>query len=188
MLRREFLKKAAMLLGGTISASVIAGCMHESIDTPTVFPTKLSSLQKLQLTLLSERIIPRTNTPGAIDAKVPEFIDMLVSKWHTPQERQSFIEGLNDMSTFCDEKFGNSLIDASDAQLDATLSEFESRASSQKNMDNDAIFPMLRELVVVGFFTSKVGVTQSQVQNHMAGQFIGDYPANNVERAFAPFY
>ena len=43
---------------------------------------------------ISERIIPTTDTPGAIAAGVPAFIEMMVADWYETTDRNEFLDGL----------------------------------------------------------------------------------------------
>ncbi len=147
-----------------------------------------SERQQHVISLLSERIIPKTDTPGALEAGVPAFVSLIVSDWYNQDEKKAFILGLDDMERFCLQKFNCSLIKADSAQHDFVLSEFESLALKNLDSDKPAIFSTLRELVVVGFFTSKPGAMQALKHNHVAGQFIGDYPLSKVGKAWSPYY
>src|SRR5204862_297305 len=43
---------------------------------------------------VADRILPRTDTPGAADVGVPAFIDLLYAEFMTPDERQMLAAGL----------------------------------------------------------------------------------------------
>src|SRR3546814_14741468 len=51
--------------------------------------------QKALMTVLSERVMPTTDTPGAIAAGVPEYIEKLLADWAWPGERKPIIAGLD---------------------------------------------------------------------------------------------
>ncbi|MGH2417665.1 MAG: gluconate 2-dehydrogenase subunit 3 family protein, partial [Candidatus Limnocylindria bacterium] len=49
------------------------------------------------VTAIAEAIIPATDTPGATDAGVPEFIDLIVGEWYYDDERAAFLAGLREV-------------------------------------------------------------------------------------------
>ncbi len=188
MSRRAFLKQAAFVLGTSVSASLSAAVLKGITTESSARTLELSAELKNVITLLAERIMPKTDTPGALEAGVPDFINTIVVDWYTPDERNDFISGLEDMNQYCSQQFNCSLHEATSAQHDSVLTEFEKRALAIADDENQAIFAMFRELVVVGFFTSKAGATQALKHNHVAGQFVGDYPLSKVGKAWTPYY
>src|SRR3546814_21192284 len=45
------------------------------------------------MTALSERVMPTTDTPGAIAAGVPEYIEKLLADWASPDDRKPILAG-----------------------------------------------------------------------------------------------
>jgi hypothetical protein len=81
--RREALKRVAWLMGGTISASAILA-MEKGYSATASAGSKPAILRPPQVAIVSavaEIMIPRTDTPGAIDTGVPGFIDLMLIKW-----------------------------------------------------------------------------------------------------------
>lgn len=188
MSRRKFLKQVAIVLGASISAPLSAAVL-KGITTDSVTSTSALSMQQQQaITLLSERIIPKTDTPGAIEAGVPAFISLIVTDWYNQDEKQTFISGMNEMEDYCLQNFNSSLVKATSNQQDLVLTEFETRSVKNNESNKPSIFVTLRELVVVGFFTSKQGSMQALKHNHVPGQFIGNYPLSKVGKAWSPAY
>ena len=71
--RREALKRTAMLMGGALSSSAIAGVLQGCTAQPELNwqPKFLTEDQGRLVAEVAERIIPKTDTPGAKDAGVP---------------------------------------------------------------------------------------------------------------------
>src|SRR3981189_972310 len=94
MNRREVVARIALITGGSPAASfwqaALRGAPLHALPVRSAFTDE----QRRMIERLAELIIPRTETPGAIDAGVPVFIDQIVSSWYTPTERSIFMDGL----------------------------------------------------------------------------------------------
>ena len=102
MNRREALGRIALLMGGTLSApmvsGVLAGCRGTSGSAYA--PQTLTSEQYDLTGALADVIIPPTDTPGAREVGVPEFIDKLMTEWYPAEDRKRFADGLADVDAF----------------------------------------------------------------------------------------
>ena len=104
--RRDALQRIAYVLGGTLAASTVAGAMAENAFAWTATPgaeergpgarapRTLTAEQFALVTSLVEHIIPRTDTPGARDAGVQQFVDDLLTDHYRAPERNRFLAGL----------------------------------------------------------------------------------------------
>ena len=74
MNRREALKRTALLFGIAASPATITRALAE-MSAGTTAPRHLTSFQYKVVAAMAERLLPASDTPGAIDAGVPQFID-----------------------------------------------------------------------------------------------------------------
>jgi hypothetical protein len=70
-------------------------------------PRTLNSQQNAMVTAMAEMILPRTDTPGATDAGVAAFIDLILTEWYDDRERARFLAGLTDVDSRAQSLFGN---------------------------------------------------------------------------------
>src|SRR3954466_8843505 len=92
--RREALARTAILLGGTLAASTIAGAQSSTAwlaPATNWRPRPLADPQLDLVAAIADHIIPRTDTPGARDAGVERFVDVILTKYYAPAERQRFL-------------------------------------------------------------------------------------------------
>ena len=98
MNRREVIKALGLLTGGVIigSQAFLAGCTNNDKGTVSL----LSEEQRNLLEEIAETILPKTkNSPGAKEAKVGAFIDVIVNDYYNALEQKVFIDGLEEYRT-----------------------------------------------------------------------------------------
>ena len=69
-------------------------------------PLVLTPDQDATVAAIAERIIPATDTPGATDARVNEFVDILLAEWLDAEDRDSFVRGLLLVDVRASDTFG----------------------------------------------------------------------------------
>lgn len=106
---------------------------------------------------LSELIIPADErSPGALAAKVPDYLDLIVSEM-APDKQQLWSDGLAELEQTSQTRFGCDFSTCSTIQkseLMDWLSESENNASTLR----DKFFLELKSSVVTGFYTSEIGL------------------------------
>ncbi|HSB96205.1 MAG TPA: gluconate 2-dehydrogenase subunit 3 family protein [Spongiibacteraceae bacterium] len=197
MNRRDILKITAALLGaglsGSLSQNVMAGLVPTDKPTRAIFDARSSKM----VAVLAELIIPKTETPGAIEAGAPAFIEMMVADWFNDGERKIFFDGLAALDEFCKTQYKKNFMACDETQRTAALKSAEQQATtyksngpmfdfSQKFVDqNTPFFTKLKELTVLGYFTSEVGARQVLSYNPMPMRYEGDYDFDKVGREWS---
>lgn len=190
--RRELLKMAAVVLGGTLSASVSSAVMA-GINTgrkPSKKAFDASSRQSIEI--VAELIIPETDTPGAIAAGVPDFIELMFSDWYTDTERKVFTEGLNAMLAHCQKTYNTAFNQCNNSQQTEALKWSEKESRKHTAMPSSPLAPSIdelapffvkiKELTVLGYYTSEVGATQELRYNPMPMKYDGDVDYDKIGR------
>lgn len=193
MNRREAIKAMTVMLGASLSPSVLRA--FEASSSP-IAHGQFSSQQAQAIAAMSERIIPTTDTPGAITAGVPAFIEEIVFSWYTETERKVFLHGLAQLESLSRQQLGKSFVDLQDALQDVVLQQMEIQGGGSPLIpdldlmpklgeDKKAFFPKLKELVVVGYYTSEIGATQELRYVPMPMAYKGDVPLSDQDRNWA---
>lgn len=95
MNRRNALKNIGIGAGITVSAgtlaSLLSGCNADPIDTWT--PEYFTISDANILDELSDIILPKTDTPGAKEAKVVRYMDMIVKNLYKEEDQENFNVG-----------------------------------------------------------------------------------------------
>jgi hypothetical protein len=204
MNRREFLECAAVLVSGAAISNFAHALSEEQmahLANAPAFSSRsvdyFSPEQRKLVAAIAQAIIPRTETPGAIEAGVPHFIELMVAYWLNDEERTIFIGGLTDMASRIPAEYGKPFEQLGPEQQLSILTAMEEAASdspwyAQGNIRrafvSDAPFIcQMKELTVWGFFTSEVGATQVLQYNVMPMRFDGHAPRTPGETTWAPF-
>lgn len=173
MNRRDALSSVAVLLGGTIIGSksfLLSGCSSSPEKVNKLFTAKDVAL----LEEIAETIIPETNTPGAKAAKTGAFMSLMVLDCYTPEEQKIFLEGLKTIDKAAEKKYTAKFIDLDKGQRKALLTEIDKENKDYdpaKNGDKPHYFRMMKELTMLGYFTSEIGGTQQLTYVEVPGRW-----------------
>lgn len=170
MNRRELLQLLALLAGGALAPSVVHALSSGVDGRGEIQNRRVNKRQRAMCSVLAEMIIPKTDTPGAIEAGVPHFIELMVSDWYTDTERRIFLSGLQTLDTFCRQQFGGTFLHCRPEDRAAALTQMEKAAAEYRGApalpfrtaadENEPFFNKLKELTVLGYYTSEVGAKQ----------------------------
>jgi hypothetical protein len=186
--RRDALGRLGVLAGGVLSASVVSGlaggCRAVAPDSGYALQT-LSVHQFELVGALSETIIPTTDTPGARDAGVPAFVDQMLTTWYSDADRQQVLTGLDRLDAEA-KALGNAGF--ANAPAEQQISIVQSIAvpdtgGNAARSELNQLFRHMKELTVVGYYTSEIGATQELRQMPM-GEYKADIPFSDVGRAW----
>ncbi|HVS16569.1 MAG TPA: gluconate 2-dehydrogenase subunit 3 family protein [Thermoanaerobaculia bacterium] len=110
---------------------------------------------------LADALIPRTDTPGARDARVHEYLDLALSVAEEP-ERQRFLDGLSWADVRSRSRAGAPLHEASAEQITRLLREIsdEHAALPAELEPGGRFFADLKRRTVLGYYTSFEGRTK----------------------------
>ena len=188
MYRRDLIKFSGLVLGGAVSGSVSKALMAAASIHSGLVSTIFNADQQTSVSALSEMIIPTTDTPGAIQAGVPDFIATIVSEWYNLDERKAFFQGLNDLNQYCSAVDGSTFSVAGDSLRLEALRKQEQLAKefhineNTRAAEQPPFFDQIKELVVVGYYSSEVGAKQEWRYLPMPGQYDGDFDFSRVGR------
>lgn len=177
MNRREFLQCAAILISGASASQLGFSLSVEQqaylASAPNYNTTAVdyfTPAQRQIVAAMAEVVIPRTDTPGAIDAGVPRYIELMAANWLNDGERAIFSAGLQDIETRIPQQYGKPFDQLPHADQLAIMEELEDAASDSpwyefgnvmREFIGDAPFIcQFKELTVWGFFTSQEGASQ----------------------------
>src|SRR6202049_2496750 len=134
MQRRDVLKMLATGAVLPVFSSPLAAFFRQA-QAQTGPGYKLRTLnahQNASVVTMTDLIIPEPERPGARARRAKEFIDVIVTEWATPEERQNFLEGLAGVDKQSQELFAKDFVDATPFQQSTLLRAMDDFAASER--------------------------------------------------------
>lgn len=139
---------------------------------------------------VAETILPKTElTPGAKDAAVGRFMNIIVSECYDAAEQQAFLQGitqLNERSRQAYQKDFDRIAPGQKHELLLVMEE-ESAAYNANRLPETPphYYTMMKQLSLLGFLTSEVGMTQAMRYEPVPGRYDPCVPYQEGEKAWA---
>ena len=121
-----------------------------------------------------DAIIPRTDTPGALDVAVPAFVELIAAEWMTETERAEFREGLAALEAHAVERYGRRWPALDAAQRMAELDW--AALPDEPDLPARRAYRRLRGHALHGYLTSERVQRQVLKVNITPGRYRGDVP------------
>ena len=143
-------------------------------------PRFFNEHQNLTVIALTDLIIPETDTPGAAEAGVNQFIDEVMAESDT-LEQKNFTRGLRWVDRRSEELFGDPFIELPEKEQAALLTIMSADSSSIAERTGREFFSAIKALAITGYYTSEVGYFQELGND---GQmFFDDYLGSQESQA-----
>lgn len=199
MNRRDALSRVALLMGGAVLGAdyFLTGCSPaSSTEGKTQAGTQqskpgnvLDAKQMAYLDEVGETILPATKTPGAKAARVGSFMAVMVRDCYAPADQKIFTEGLEKLEAASRQLNSKGFLESTPAQRTALLTALDTEQknySKSKTLEQpNHYFRMVKELTLLGFFTSETGATKALRYLPVPGKYDGNVPYKKGEGAWA---
>jgi Gluconate 2-dehydrogenase subunit 3 len=169
--------------------------------------TGFSSDDVSLLNEIADSIIPATDTPGAKAADVGVFIAAAVTDCYDPQYQAAFVAGLRAVELACLGRYGRGFQALTAAERTVLLSEIDGERKWRElwnrgerglrilarplvgwmpaPVQTPHYFTMMRDLAVLGYFTSLIGATQALRHSAIPGDYNGALAYRKGDRAWS---
>ncbi len=196
--RREAIRCAGALLGGVVlsGGSGLLAMLESPRAAASAAPADFTAEQMAFLDEIAETILPATKTPGAKAAQTGAFMALMVADTYSPAEQRVFRNGMLQLESAMRQEYGVSFMDAAPEQRLGLLTRLDHDAKRVMDARKPVppgeaaepahYFRMMKELAVLGFFTSEIGCTQVQHYVEAPGRFDPCVPYTPGDPAWAP--
>jgi len=186
--RREAITHVSWILGGTIIGSSIfleTGCKTSSEKAVEFFDLATIAL----LNEMGETILPKTTTPGAKDAKVGEFMAIMVKDCYNANDQKIFRNGIKRLEKRCQEETGKTFMECAPEERTKFFLKMDvlqkAYMDAKTTEQPSHYFRMVKELTLLGFFTSEIGATKALRYIETPGKYDGNVPYKKGDRMWA---
>ncbi|MDO3644130.1 MAG: gluconate 2-dehydrogenase subunit 3 family protein [Mucilaginibacter sp.] len=207
MNRRDAIGRVALLMGGAVIGAefFVSGCKSGG-SAPKVadlfLPDNVAFLDEV-----ADTILPTTSSPGAKAAQVGHFMAVMVQDCYTTGDQETFLEGIGKLNDASDKKFSKKFMELTPQQrtdLLVDLDKEQKEYTAKKNKDAEAdaakhkgekdykapevpnhYFKMMKELTLLGYFTSEIGATKALRYIAVPGHYDGNVPYKKGDKAWA---
>ena len=188
MNRREAISRVSLLLGGTIVGANIflgGGCNTSTKECESLFTEADISF----LNEVGEVILPETQTPGAKAADVGSFMAIMVTDCYEVKDQKLFTDGITKLDNACKKMNGKNFLECNAAERSkiciALDQEQKIYIAEKKPEAPSHYFRMIKELTLLGYFTSEAGCTKGLRHEAIPGKYVGDIPYKKGDRAWS---
>lgn len=188
----------AIATGGVVIGGefLLSGCKNpESGPAITFSADDIAFLDEV-----AETILPKTDTPGAKEAKVGAFMTVMVNDCYIAKDQQEFYGGLKKIDEACKKAHNTAFMSATPQQRQSLLISLDKEAGEHRTKKNQFdveqvkkekdehekgntgykreemtthYFSMMKQLTILGFFTSKEGRQGALNYTPVPGKFTG---------------
>jgi hypothetical protein len=189
MKRRDYLKSIFVLGGlGVTSVSVFEWVkLTKHVDAKQIIDKRPIIAE------LAEMIIPRTDTPGAKDANVQDYVIGVMINCTGAKEQNRFVSGIQEIEDYAVDRFGKDFLKCTLKEKSEALKHVADHSGYSiaiLNKINDrflgtSFYPKFKALVVEGFCLSKPGATQALAYDQVPGSYEACIPLKPNQKAWA---
>ena len=213
--RREAIRRVSALLGGVAlvgGSNLLTGCMGKDSAPANYAAFTVEDIAFLDE--IAETILPATKTPGAKAAKVGAFMTVMVTDSYSPRDQQAFRNGMRALDDASKKANNVGFMAATPAQRLALLNTLDREQKAERDSRDITYravrhrlleivtgqhtdvpksdlppvhyFRMMKELALLGYFTSEIGYTKAQRYTEVPGRYDPCVPYVKGETSWAP--
>lgn len=156
------LSRRTMLIvtGGAGAAGLVGeGTAGAAARVTSTGEAPLTAQEFRLIAAMTEGIIPKTDTPGAIGAGVPEFFRTIFNDWFLKDEQIAFRASLKAYDDEAKQRFTKPFLRCTAAQQTELLTDWDKKGLNAFARPVHP-FGQFKKLTIHGYYTSQVGLEQ----------------------------
>ncbi|MBK8055756.1 MAG: gluconate 2-dehydrogenase subunit 3 family protein [Saprospiraceae bacterium] len=187
--RRTIIKHISLMTGAAFVGGelfVKTGCKADKTNPASSI---LTAQQVSLLDEIGETILPQTDTPGAKAVGIGLFMNKMITNCYTKEQQSVFLSGVETLKTDFQKKYAATFEKGSPDQREEFLNSINAemvKYNKDKKQENaEHYFTMIKQLTILGYFTSEAGATKELRYEAVPGRYDGSYPYKKGDKAWA---
>jgi len=187
--RRDAIHRVSVLFGGValVGHASLLEALASGGGAPVGSP--LTATDVALLDEVADTMLPETSTPGAKAAGVGPFMALMVADAYAPDEQRVFSDGLRSLDRECADTHGHDFLSATPAERLSLLERLDREQYDymQTHEEGEPVhyFRMMKELALLGYFTSEIGYKQAMRFAETPGRYEPCVPYAPGDKAWA---
>jgi hypothetical protein len=177
MQRRTALKQLGLIAGAAI---ILPHCTSKEAATEasmTLHNLKVTGQQENLLASMTDALIPKTDTPGAKELNIHQFVLRMADDCMDAETRKRFMAGFTQAQKALEDKTGKDASDCTPAELQALFQDIAAGKTPVPAQGEDnlkAFYEPFRQLTIRGYLGSEYVMTNVFGYKMIPGKFIGE--------------
>jgi hypothetical protein len=186
MNRRQIIKHITVLTGVSVIGGelFLSGCKSNENQVNNFSQTDIDLFDEI-----AETILPETDTPGAKEAEVGKFMALYTKECYVSADFDRLKQGLIDVNKMSKIKYGHVFTQLNSEEKHALLEALHHIAEAYNKDESSKAkvhyYTMIKQLILLGFFTSELGMTKVLRYSPAPGEYIGVVPYVEGEASWA---
>lgn len=183
--RREVMRGLVAMLGAELLLPIRNAIANGMDPVKLTGGTLFSEALREETAALAETIIPTTDTPGAREAGVAQFIEFMLQEWYPPDDRKRYMAGMTSLDEHCQSQYQRHFSRCREQQQMQIVAAMQDGQLEQFDDGGIDLFNHAKQLTLFGYYTSKIGMTVERRYLPVPGRYDGAYPYDKVGTLFS---
>ena len=196
MERREALRRTAKL-AGTAALTPTLWSLLQSCKQQTRLnwsPLFLDDEQAKFISALVDTLLPKTDTPGALDMKVDMFLDKVFAEMYGESGQAQVVSEIASFNQTCKDRFGEVFTDLGEADRTALLNELEANSpkfvgkvwgTAVSQQEPVCFYRSMKSLAIWAYFSSEEVGKNILSYDPVPGDYLGCIPLSEVGNSWS---
>ena len=163
MVSRRIILQRLLATGAMATTPASAQFIELALARPSDHKLQVLSVPQADFVgAVADTVIPATDSPSARDVGVVEFVDFMLAEWYSDDDASEFLSGLD-----------AAMRDSEGRPVSSYVAALDTAAFANGTAEDPVprFYMTLKELILIGFFTSEEGMKETLEVAGPVGEF-----------------